>query len=652
MLRNTLLAGLSLAAVAAAQTPINLPTFTSTFTSTLTRGFWFQAPVNCIITGLECPNEAANPNQCVEVFDLGLTAPPAFPTTTTGTQLFYDNATPAGTKIATNIVLTAGNYYGILGASNPSLGSATSANSYGAGPFTSDILGNPTVLTRFITQFGIAAGGNNPVSSGGGSIARVFTDIVPAVGLFPAFTADVTSGNAPLTVNFTDTSFANPGPITSWAWDFENDGTIDSTLQNPSHTYTACGTYDVALTVDDGNGPQTVVETGLITTDAVDASFTAGVIAPLVVQFTDTSTGPVASWDWDLDGDGTTDSTVQNPAFAYPSAGAYNVTLTIGNSCAGTSSVTEVVRSDLCLSTTFADNNGLSAAGPTMFFDMSVLNATGIEITGLEVNTSAAVSSPVTIDVYACSTVALGNESNPDAWTMLGTATGTAAGRGVPTPVAFAAPAFIAKGDYGVAVHYRDVGVAYTNGNGTNQAYANADLSLSLGFSRTSTPNAPFTSGSNITPRVWNGTVCYDTCSFSGTAGYGYAGAGCPGSLGQSTLTPSGDPVIGTTLDVTVDNLPANAAIMIVGLDNDTWTGGPLPLDGGPFGAPGCFLRVSDDLNTVLIGAGGSATWSLPIPNDPSFVCLSFYQQAIVVDPGFNPAGATASNAGAATIGN
>ncbi len=40
----------------------------------------------------------------------------------------------------------------------------------------------------------------------------------------------------------------------SWAWDFENDGTVDSTVQNPTHVYTTPGTYSVKLTVTDSSG--------------------------------------------------------------------------------------------------------------------------------------------------------------------------------------------------------------------------------------------------------------------------------------------------------------------------------------------------------------------------------------------------------------
>jgi PGF-pre-PGF domain-containing protein len=76
------------------------------------------------------------------------------------------------------------------------------------------------------------------------------------------FTANATSGEAPLAVAFTDVSM---GTVTSWAWDFENDGTIDSTEQNPSYTYTTAGTYTVNLTVTNAGGSNSAVKTDYIT---------------------------------------------------------------------------------------------------------------------------------------------------------------------------------------------------------------------------------------------------------------------------------------------------------------------------------------------------------------------------------------------------
>lgn len=59
------------------------------------------------------------------------------------------------------------------------------------------------------------------------------------------------------------------------------------------------------------------------------ASFTNGT-APLVVKFTDLSKNAVV-WNWDLDGDGISDSTKQNPVYAYKTSGNYTVNLTVSN---------------------------------------------------------------------------------------------------------------------------------------------------------------------------------------------------------------------------------------------------------------------------------------------------------------------------------
>jgi PKD repeat protein len=67
-----------------------------------------------------------------------------------------------------------------------------------------------------------------------------------------SFAASRTSGQAPMAVDFTDTSTGGP---TSWLWDF-GDGQ-NSTTRNPSHTYTDPGTYTVTLTASNANGSST-----------------------------------------------------------------------------------------------------------------------------------------------------------------------------------------------------------------------------------------------------------------------------------------------------------------------------------------------------------------------------------------------------------
>jgi PKD repeat protein len=75
-----------------------------------------------------------------------------------------------------------------------------------------------------------------------------------------AFTGTPVSGDYPLNVTFADQSSNAP---TSWSWTFGDGGT--STAQNPSHTYTAAGTYTVALTATNTYGSDTETKTGYIT---------------------------------------------------------------------------------------------------------------------------------------------------------------------------------------------------------------------------------------------------------------------------------------------------------------------------------------------------------------------------------------------------
>jgi predicted outer membrane repeat protein len=95
--------------------------------------------------------------------------------------------------------------------------------------------------------------------------------------LIADFEADFTSGFSPLEVQFTDLSIGGftesdrlrkklpdkserSREITSWEWDFESDGTIDSNDENPIHTYTLAGVYTVSLTVSDGTHFDTEVK--------------------------------------------------------------------------------------------------------------------------------------------------------------------------------------------------------------------------------------------------------------------------------------------------------------------------------------------------------------------------------------------------------
>jgi len=153
--------------------------------------------------------------------------------------------------------------------------------------------------------------------------------------------------------------------VTTYEWDIDGDGTYEKTGATPSHTYSEPGTYTVALRVTD-DGQNTATDTVTVTVADVtapspsvgpDTTVNAGVSVSFDASGS-TDNGGIASYEWDFDGDGTTDATGQTATHAFGSAGTYDVQLTVtdgaGNSDTATRTVT--VRAE--------DGDGGSTTGP------------------------------------------------------------------------------------------------------------------------------------------------------------------------------------------------------------------------------------------------------------------------------------------------
>jgi PKD repeat protein len=138
--------------------------------------------------------------------------------------------------------------------------------------------------------------------------------------------ANYTTSPSGLTVNFADLTTGSP---TTWAWDFGDGNT--STLQNPTHTYAANGTYTVCLIASNLCGADTICTpltvAGCIPPVANWTSVTTG----LTVNFADLSTNTPTTWAWDF-GDGGT-STLQSPTHVYATVGSFTVCLIVTNVC-------------------------------------------------------------------------------------------------------------------------------------------------------------------------------------------------------------------------------------------------------------------------------------------------------------------------------
>ena len=142
-----------------------------------------------------------------------------------------------------------------------------------------------------------------------------------------------------LTVVFADLS----SDADTWAWDF-GDGTA-SVSQNPVHSYSADGTYNVCLITTNPCSSDTtcmmitVTDAGTPPCTSTVAGFTSSSVG-LDAVFVDGSSD-ATSWSWDF-GDGST-SSAQNPVYTYTSDGSYNVCLIATNACSSDTTCMNVI---------------------------------------------------------------------------------------------------------------------------------------------------------------------------------------------------------------------------------------------------------------------------------------------------------------------
>lgn len=144
------------------------------------------------------------------------------------------------------------------------------------------------------------------------------------------------SGNAPLTVTFRDRGIYSAGSIIRYRWDYQGDGTWDTSTvvaADRAYTFTTPGTYVAVLEIQNNLGETTQSATNIVVgrappTVVADADPSNGQI-PLTVNFTATassSVGRIVLYEWDFDGNGVFDyssATSGSASYTYTGSGTY-----------------------------------------------------------------------------------------------------------------------------------------------------------------------------------------------------------------------------------------------------------------------------------------------------------------------------------------
>ncbi|MBK8561865.1 MAG: choice-of-anchor B family protein [Saprospiraceae bacterium] len=222
---------------------------------------------------------------------------------------------------------------------------------------------NPTVTYQQAGNYDV---GLTVTNAAGGSEAMMPGLITIGGSPVAGFSA---SPNGP-SVQFTNSS---TGSGVTYAWNFGDGQT--SQAQNPSHTYSAPGIYNVGLIVNNACGTSTISNLIIIPDYLPIAGFNANITsgcAPLAVAYTDISVGQITSWEWSFPGGNPATSTIQNPVVTYNNAGIYSASLIVGNAWGSN----DVGQSDLItVNNVPSINFDYSINGTTVVFNNNTNNA-------------------------------------------------------------------------------------------------------------------------------------------------------------------------------------------------------------------------------------------------------------------------------------
>ena len=272
----------------------------------------------------------------------------------------------------------------ISGSSTMTVDTGGGGSPCGTVPFAITAGGTCTVGVTFApTASGGVSGSLNFTTDGGdGNVSLLGTG--SASGLYvSSLNSSVTNGYAPLAVTFAIGAGGGSGSYT-YSWDFNDTGS--STSQNPTHTFTSVGTYDVLVTVTDANDSfLTTTGTVRITVQYAPLAFGSYNVSPAItktgtpVEANATLTGGSGTYTYSWDFDDGTVLIGSDVSHSYSTEGNFTVGLTATDGVTGnilTASWLVVVDD--------------TAASPVFFTSLSAQPVAGV--IPLDVNFSAAAT--------------------------------------------------------------------------------------------------------------------------------------------------------------------------------------------------------------------------------------------------------------------
>ncbi|MCA0237608.1 MAG: PKD domain-containing protein [Bacteroidetes bacterium] len=214
-------------------------------------------------------------------------------------------------------------------------------------------------------------------------------------GPTPGFSADVTSGCAPLTVTFSNQSSANAD---TYLWAFPGGTPSSSTEANPTVVYNEAGVYDVTLTATNEAGSTPLTQSNYIVVSGPPNAAFNNSTSLLTATFSNT-TQNATTYSWNF-GDGSPIVSDAQPVHTYAIDGTYTVTLTASNNCGSTTITHTVTVVSLPQANFNATNNTGCASLTVTFHNQSSINATSYQWTFPGGNPAASTEANPTV-VYS-----------------------------------------------------------------------------------------------------------------------------------------------------------------------------------------------------------------------------------------------------------